>query len=144
MRLVRVMNMLVLLLLVSVGVAAQTAQAAHASQTAQEGDLSAYLDPAILLDLMEDPPDDFFLVDVRTPAEYESGHIPGASNTELAIIAEEPPVDDLDATIVVYCRSGSRSARAAAALRALGYTRVLDWGGVNRWPYELETVPQEQ
>lgn len=118
--------------------------ACTAAQPAPEDDLSTYLEPATLRDLMENPPEGFLLVDVRTPGEYESGHIPGASNTELAIIGDQPPTDDLNAIIVVYCRSGSRSAQAAAILSDLGYTRVLDWGGVGRWPYELVTGPAER
>jgi len=109
------------------------------AQPSTESDLEAYLEPAALRDLMLDPPEGFFLVDVRTPAEYKSGHIPGSVNVELAIIAEQPPTDETDASIVVYCRSGNRSAQAAAALSSLGYTRVLDWGGISRWPFELIT-----
>ena len=41
-----------------------------------------------------------------------------------------------DGEILVYCRSGRRSARAARTLAALGYTRVYDFGGILSWPYE--------
>jgi len=107
------------------------------AQPSPENDLETYLDPEALRDLMLDPPEAFYLVDVRTPAEYKSGHIPGSVNVELAIIADQPPTDDTDASIVVYCRSGNRSAQAAAVLSSLGYTSVLDWGGIGRWPFEL-------
>lgn len=72
------------------------------------------------------------LLDVRTPAEYQSGHLEGALNI---------PVDDLEArmgdvpegqSVVVYCRSGGRSARAATALRARGY-EVHDLGAMSNW-----------
>jgi rhodanese-related sulfurtransferase len=119
---------------VSVGAADQTT----------ESELAAYLDPDALLELIHSPPDDFHLVDVRTPPEYESGHIPGAANFELAFLEQRRPTEDRDALLVVYCRSGSRSARAAQLLDALGYTRVLDWGGVGNWPYELITGPDPQ
>lgn len=74
------------------------------------------------------------LVDVRTPGEFAGGHISGAVNI---------PVDELprriaevgpkDAQVVLYCRSGARSGRAAGLLRQAGYTRVADLGGMSRW-----------
>ncbi len=80
------------------------------------------------------------LLDVRTQAEYESGHIARAvllpydeitAKTAAAIIPAK------DATIIVYCRSGRRSAIAVAELKKLGYSKVLDLGGINDWPYEV-------
>mgnify|MGYP000107868409 CR=1 FL=1 len=80
-----------------------------------------------------------FLVDTRTAQEYASGHIPGAINIDYREIGISPPTDDTDALVIVYCRSGNRSGTAARTLAGLGYTRVLDWGGVIRWPYSLVT-----
>lgn len=74
------------------------------------------------------------LLDVRTPGEFASGHLPGAVNI---------PVDELprrvaevgpkERAVVVYCRSGARSGRAASVLRAEGYARVEDIGAMSRW-----------
>ena len=79
------------------------------------------------------------LLDVRTQEEYAAGHIENAiliPNTELAgrAPAELP---DKDALIILYCRSGNRSATAARDLADLGYTRVYDLGGIIDWPYEV-------
>lgn len=72
------------------------------------------------------------LLDVRTPEEYGAGHLPGAKNIpvqELASrLAELPP----RAPVVVYCRSGARSAAAAQLLRARGHD-VLDIGPMSAW-----------
>jgi phage shock protein E len=72
------------------------------------------------------------LVDVRTPEEFASGHLPGAVNVpfdamEGRALAELAPVD---APVVVYCHSGKRSARAAATLKALGFGQVHDLGAM--------------
>ena len=77
------------------------------------------------------------IVDVRTPAEFAGGHIQGAINVPNENIASStvPALPDLDATILVYCRSGSRSAQAARKLLAVGYTNVIDFGGIINWPY---------
>jgi phage shock protein E len=77
------------------------------------------------------------LVDVRALEEYADGHIPGAVNIPVDIIADKPPTADLNARIVVYCRSGARSARAKAALVGKGYVNVSDFGSVVNWKGEL-------
>lgn len=80
------------------------------------------------------------LLDVRTQEEFDGGHIPGAvclPNEEIS--ADMPVVFDRDAEILVYCRSGRRSAEAAEKLAAMGYTNVADFGGILDWPYETVT-----
>jgi phage shock protein E len=82
---------------------------------------------------------EYHLVDVRTPAEYAAGHIPGAENINVDIIASNPPTEDKDALIIVYCRSGNRSGDAKRMLEDLGYTNVHDFGGIYRWEGEVIT-----
>ena len=75
----------------------------------------------------------YYLVDVRTPQEYQMGHIPTAVNIPYDLIAAQPPTPDRSALIIVYCESGRRSAKAKLSLDSLGYLRVIDFGGVSRW-----------
>lgn len=77
------------------------------------------------------------ILDVRTPAEFAEGHISNALNIANETIGTERPkgLPDLDATILIYCRSGNRSAQAAKKLVAMGYTQVYDFGGLNTWSY---------
>ena len=77
----------------------------------------------------------YLLVDVRTPGEYKDGYIPSAVNIPLQQIAESPPRVDKESLVIVYCRSGNRSAQAAGLLKEMGYTNIVDFGGINRWPY---------
>ena len=82
----------------------------------------------------------YVILDVRTREEYDQGHIPGAiviSHEEVADKAEET-LTDKDRLILVYCRSGRRSKIAAEALVELGYTNILEFGGILDWPYEVE------
>jgi phage shock protein E len=79
------------------------------------------------------------ILDVRTQAEYDEGYIPGAlllPDSEVAQRAETV-LPDKGQTVLVYCRSGRRSALAAAALVKLGYTKVYDFGGILDWPGEI-------
>ena len=86
------------------------------------------------------------LIDVRTPEEYVLQRIPGAVLLPLADIkssaAEVMP--EKDAAYFLYCRTGSRSAQAAALLVSMGYTNIYDLGGIISWPYETESGQPEQ
>ena len=80
-------------------------------------------------------------VDVREPDEFQVGHIPGAKLLPLDDIedADLPEIlPDKNARILIYCRTGRRSALAAAQLFDLGYTHLYDLGGLNGWPYGME------
>jgi phage shock protein E len=81
--------------------------------------------------------DPYVLLDVRTQEEYDAGHIKGSILIPYMDIEKLAPgtLPDKDATILVYCRSGRRSAIASQTLADMGYTRVLDMGGIQDWPY---------
>ena len=87
-----------------------------------------------------DSEEGYIILDVRTQDEYDQGHIPGAiviSHEEIAEKAEEV-LTDKDQLILIYCRSGRRSKLAAEALVELGYTNIMEFGGIIDWPYEVE------
>lgn len=81
------------------------------------------------------------VVDVRTEAEYKEGHIPGAVLVPNETIGSEPPeaLPELDAVLLVHCRTGVRSKQAADKLVGMGYTQVYDFGGIRDWPYDIVT-----
>lgn len=81
------------------------------------------------------------IVDVREPAEYSEGHVPGARLLPLGTIKEETAaalIPSEDSEVLVYCRSGVRSKKGAAKLAALGYRNIYDFGGILQWPYAVE------
>ena len=79
------------------------------------------------------------VVDVRTRAEYDGGHIENALLVPNESIGNEMPeaLPDKGATLLIYCRSGRRSKEAAEKLLKQGYRNVYDFGGVIDWPYGL-------
>ena len=82
------------------------------------------------------------ILDVREQDEYDSGHIPGAVLLPLGSISEESAarvIPEKDTTVLVYCRSGSRSKKAAKALAELGYTGIYEFGGIRTWTYGIES-----
>lgn len=75
------------------------------------------------------------VLDVRTPAEFESGHVQGAVNVPVDLLPGR--LDELgakDRPVVLYCRSGGRSARAAAILRQAGWQEIVDVGPMSAFP----------
>jgi rhodanese-related sulfurtransferase len=87
-----------------------------------------------------DTEEGYIILDTRTQAEYDEGHIPGAiviSHDEIEEKAEKT-LPNKDQLLLVYCRSGRRSKLAAETLVKLGYTNIKEFGGIIDWPYEVE------
>lgn len=84
---------------------------------------------------------DYIILDVRTRAEYEEKHIPGAVCIPNETIGSEeiPELPNKDQLILIYCRSGNRSKQASEKLVQLGYTNIVEFGGINTWPGETVT-----
>lgn len=84
---------------------------------------------------------DYIILDVRTQEEYNSGHIHGAVCIPNESIGNESPslLPDKNQLILVYCRSGNRSKQAAQKLADLGYTNIVEFGGINDWKGDIET-----
>ncbi|HHU48871.1 MAG: rhodanese-like domain-containing protein [Caldicoprobacterales bacterium] len=88
-----------------------------------------------------DNEDDIVILDVRTKQEYDQGHILNAvliPDVNLKDEVEEI-IPDKNIKILVYCRSGRRSAASAKLLIEMGYKNVYDFGGINDWPYDIVT-----
>ena len=83
---------------------------------------------------------DYIIVDARRTDEFAAGHIPGAICIPNETIGTEeiPELPDKDQLIYVYCRSGNRSKQASEKLVALGYTNIVEFGGINGWTGETE------
>lgn len=79
---------------------------------------------------------DIIILDARTKEEYAEGHIKNAVCIPVETILKELP--DKSRTILVYCRSGRRSKIAAEKLAAMGYSSVLEFGGILTWAYGTE------
>ncbi|MCR5175990.1 MAG: rhodanese-like domain-containing protein [Anaerovibrio sp.] len=83
----------------------------------------------------------YIIVDVRTRQEYDNGHIPKAICIPNESIDQTPPdeLKDKNQEIFVYCRSGRRSKQAAQKLANMGYTNIIEFGGINDWRGEITT-----
>ena len=81
------------------------------------------------------------ILDVRTQEEYKSGHIPNAIcvPNETIGTSDIPELPDKGQLIMVYCRSGRRSKEAAQKLADMGYTNIVEFGGIIDWTGETVT-----
>ena len=135
---------LTLILCLTAALCGCTAQDQPASDTAaqsatvQEDAPYTQIDTAEAIRLMQTEKD-YIILDVRTPAEYAEGHIPGA----ICISHDSIPTDDIpelpdkDQLIMIYCRSGRRSKLAAEQLVSQGYTNIVEFGGIMEWTGEI-------
>jgi len=82
----------------------------------------------------------YIILDVRRPDEYSEGHIPGAINVPNEEIGttEIAELPDKSQMILVYCRSGRRSKEASEKLVKLGYTNIVEFGGILDWKGKIE------
>ena len=82
----------------------------------------------------------YIILDVRRPDEYAEGHIPGAINVPNEEIgtAEISELPDKSQLILVYCRSGRRSKEASEKLVKLGYTNIVEFGGILDYKGEIQ------
>jgi len=85
------------------------------------------------------------VIDVRTPMEYESGHVESAINIPYDVIKDKinEITEDKDAVIKLYCRSGGRSGIAKKALDKLGYKNVINEGGYGELKKRLKVKRSE-
>ena len=82
----------------------------------------------------------YIILDVRTIEEYKEGHIPNAICIPNETIGEDTKnlLKDKNQLILIYCRSGNRSKQAAEKLQKLGYTNLIEFGGIIDWEGQIE------
>ena len=87
--------------------------------------------------------DDMQLIDVRTPSEFVEGHVPNAQNIDFWDANFDANIEKLDKSkpIIVYCKSGGRSAKCASKLAAKGFEKIYDLkGGFSQWKFEGKEI----
>ena len=112
-----------------------TGCAAPAPASAPEANSYRQITMQEAVEMMEEE-ENSIILDVRTHEEFAAGHIPGAIVIPNETIGTEeiPQLPDKDQRIMVYCRSGNRSKQASEKLVKLGYTNIVEFGGIIDWP----------
>lgn len=102
-------------------------------------DLERFLEPESLFVLTQNPDSTIWIIDVRPSSAYDNGHIPTAKSYPSSDIMDR--LDELPKSqnLIFYCETGGRAQMVINNLEDSGYTRMLNWGGYTRWPYDLVT-----
>jgi rhodanese-related sulfurtransferase len=122
--------------------------------TAYAGDnkppLIQKISPQVAYSMIHNPgyENKFVIIDVRTPGEYQTGHIPNAVNIDFLAAAFGQNINALDKGKIyfVYCQGGFRSAKAVGKMAELGFLEVYDMGGIVEWKaagFEIVTDMQK-
>jgi rhodanese-related sulfurtransferase len=124
-------------LLISMMLSAMLVSSCGAPESSSSGYRQISMDEAVKM--MRDEKN-YIILDARRPDEFAEGHIPGAINVPNEEIgtAEIVALPDKSQLILVYCRSGRRSKEAAEKLVALGYTNIVEFGGILDYHGEIE------
>ncbi|OUR94277.1 thioredoxin [Flavobacteriales bacterium 34_180_T64] len=135
------MKQLIIILSVLLAVSATSCNENAPSEMKAEVKLVTPEEMQTLLEL-----DDIQLVDVRTPEEYQEGYIDNSQNIDFRSPTFDEDIIKLDKTkpVILYCRSGGRSAKCAAKLKDAGFVKIYDLdGGITKWEFEgldIETL----
>lgn len=106
--------------------------------TASEGEiLLQYGEPEALKELTVNPVPNISIIDVRPENAYQKGHIPTAQNYPSSDFQKMLDQLSKETYLILYCETGGRAQAVIKKLEDKGYTRMLNWGGYTRWPYEL-------
>ena len=89
--------------------------------------------------------DEALVLDVREPAEYQVGHLPHAINVPRGVlefkVGNHPDLNDVDRSILIYCKNGGRSTLAAYTLKQMGFSRIeMLIGGFDGWTGTVHKV----
>jgi phage shock protein E len=101
--------------------------------TSNTSSINELITPSDYLAQYEENNKPHLLLDVRTPEEFATGHIPGAVNISVESLQSRLSEVSNDAPIIVYCRSGNRSAVASKILSDANYSTIFDMGGIIDW-----------
>jgi phage shock protein E len=104
---------------------------------ASEGEvLKQYLSPEKLQALVANPDNSIWIIDVRPASAYQKGHIPTARSFPSSEILSRLDEIPKNVYLIMYCETGGRAQGVIKKLEKEGYTRLMNWGGISRWPYE--------
>lgn len=104
--------------------------------------LEKYYQPESLLVLTQTPDPDIWIIDVRGEAAYNRRHIPTAKNFFSGEILDRLDEISKDIGLIIYCETGGRAQMVINNLEKEGYTKMLNWGGNTRWPYDFESTEE--
>jgi rhodanese-related sulfurtransferase len=105
--------------------------------------LKKYLKPGVLRDLLENLPEDIWLIDVREEIYYEDGHLPCARNFPFDRVEEWAMHIPMDKKLILYCELSYKTQQVIEYLEKQGFDQMLNWGKLSRWEYDMVSEIEE-
>lgn len=117
-----------------------TAQSVYVGKAGAEGKvLRKYMEPIALKELVENPVDSIWIIDVRSEKAYLNGHIPTAKSFPSGTIMSRLNEIPKGKYLIIYCTVGGMAKIVSNNLKKAGYRRYINWGGISRWEWEKAT-----
>ena len=125
---------IIVLIIIIVGVYTLVIEKKENSIDNKEESVIKYVSMDEIVQIMNEN-SNYIILDVRTMQEYNEGHIPNAICIPNETISENiiNKLPNKEQLILIYCRSGNRSKQAAQKLKNLGYTNLIEFGGIIDW-----------
>ena len=101
--------------------------------------LKKYIEPSGLKQIVENPVDSIWIIDVRSEKAYSNGHIPTAKSFPAGTVASRLNEIPKNKYLIIYCTVGANAQIVSRKLKKAGYKRYINWGGLSRWEWKKET-----
>lgn len=101
--------------------------------------LKKYIEPSELKQIVENPVDSIWIIDVRSEKVYSNGHIPTAKSFPAATVESRLNEIPKNKYLIIYCTVGANAQIVSKKLKKAGYKRYINWGGISRWEWEKKT-----
>jgi len=101
--------------------------------------LKKYIEPSGLKQIVENPVDSIWIIDVRSEKAYSNGHIPTAKSFPAGTVESRLNEIPKNQYLIIYCTVGANAQIVSKKLKKAGYKRYINWGGLSRWEWEKET-----
>ena len=118
-----------------------SAQSVNVGKSGSQGKvLKKYIEPSALKQLIENPADSIWIIDVRSEKAYASGHIPTAKSFPAGTVNSRLNEIPKSQYLIIYCTVGANAQIVSKKLKKAGYKRYINWGGISRWEWGKESV----
>lgn len=101
--------------------------------------LKKYIEPSQLKQIVENPVDSIWIIDVRSEKAYSNGHIPTAKSFPAGTVMSRLNKIPKSQYLILYCTVGANAQIVSKKLKKAGYKRYINWGGISRWEWEKKT-----
>ena len=131
---------LIFLVLLTFSIHIAAGQSVYVGKAGAHGKvLKKYIEPSELKQIVDNPVDSIWIIDVRSEKAYSNGHIPTAKSFPVGTVESRLKEIPKSQYLILYCTVGANAQIASKKLKKAGYKRYINWGGISRWEWEKKT-----